>query len=153
MAFSLTGIPAEAAGADGVIARDRAFAGARRLAWQRVVAMLGAAVPEATDRQIEEMTASLVIEDERTGPHRYRGRVTVNLDPERVRAFLAGYTGATPCEGGAREPGRSAPPGFVSAPPGFVSAPPGLPAGEGARGSAPRPPPSRGSEERAWRRP
>ncbi len=61
------------------------------------------------------MTASIIIEEERTAPTRYTGRITVNFNPGRVRALaggaIAGDAGGGGTNGPAPDPGR--PPGPV----------------------------------------
>lgn len=101
------GVPAEATAENGVIARERALASGRRAAWERIASAAGVS-RSLTDAQIEAMVASIIIEEERTSPTRYSGRVTVNFIPSRVRAV----TGA----GTAAEAGQDTPPGGGEAP-------------------------------------
>jgi hypothetical protein len=95
------GIPAEATAENGVIARERAHASARRIAWDRLAGQIGI-TRQASDSQIDDMVASIVIEEERITPTRYSGRITVNFNPSRVRAFGGGsggeIAGASPQE-------------------------------------------------------
>jgi hypothetical protein len=82
------GIPAEATAENGVLARDRALASGRRIAWDRLVAEVGASPINLSDSQIENLVSSIVIEQERTSPTRYTGRITVNFSQSRVRSAL-----------------------------------------------------------------
>jgi len=84
------GVPAEATAENGVLARDKALASGRRAAWQRLLAEAGVSGPTLSDSQIEDMVSSIVIEEERTSPTRYAGRITVNFNPTRVRRALGG---------------------------------------------------------------
>jgi hypothetical protein len=103
--FTQRGVPAEATAENGVIARERALANGRRAAWERLASSAGIS-RQLSDAQIEQMTASIIIEEERTAPTRYTGRITVNFNPGRVRA-LAG--GAIVGEGGGTGGGGTAP--------------------------------------------
>ncbi|MBB5689275.1 hypothetical protein FHS88_001400 [Roseomonas alkaliterrae] len=114
VSFTQRGVPAEATAENAVIARERALAAGRRAAWERIAAATGAS-RTLSDAQIEAMVSSIIIEEERTTPTRYAGRITVNFNPARARAMTGG---AGVAEGGA--------------------APPGAPAGEGT--AQPRPP-------------
>jgi hypothetical protein len=82
------GVPAEATAENGVLARDKALASGRRAAWQRLLAEAGVSGPTLSDSQIEDMVSSIVIEEERTSPTRYSGRITVNFNANRVRGAL-----------------------------------------------------------------
>jgi hypothetical protein len=90
------GVPAEATAENGVIARERALAAGRRAAWERLASELGV-TRSLSDAQIESMVDSIVIEQERTSPTRYAGRITVNFNAGRVR----GQTGAGAVAGNA----------------------------------------------------
>ena len=121
VSYSQRGIPAEASAENGVIARDRAHAAARRIAWDRLAGGLGI-TRAASDAQIEAMVASIVIEEERILAQRYAGRLTVNFNPSRVRAFGEGGTAAgrgdprvAPDPRGAEAPPLIAPPRAASA--------------------------------------
>lgn len=83
------GVPAEATAENGVIARERAFVAGRRAAWDRIAGAAGV-TRQLSDAQIEAMVASIIIEEERTSPTRYAGRITVNFVPARVRAVTGG---------------------------------------------------------------
>jgi hypothetical protein len=86
--YTQRGIPAEASAENGVIARDRALASARRIAWERLAGAAGGGARSVSDSQLESMVESIVIEQERTAPTRYTGRVTVNFSRSRVQAAL-----------------------------------------------------------------
>ena len=107
-----TGVPAEATAENGVLARERALASGRRLAWERLVAEAGAPPTPLSDGTIENMVSSIVIEQERTTPTRYSGRITVNFNPSRVRSQLAGRAPGLP-----REATPEVLPGIAAAPP------------------------------------
>jgi hypothetical protein len=87
------GIPAEATAENGVLARERALASGRRLAWEKLAAEAGASPGSLSDARIEAMVSSIVIEQERVTPTRYTGRITVNFDPNRVRSALGSRGG------------------------------------------------------------
>lgn len=112
-----TGVPAEATAENGVLARERAHAAGRRLAWERLVAEAGAPPVQLSDSAIENMVSSIVIEQERTTPTRYSGRITVNFNPSRVRAQLAGRAPGIPREAATAATPEGAPPGVAAAPP------------------------------------
>jgi len=99
------GVPAEATAENGVLAREKALAAGRRIAWERMLAETGQPGGNISDRQIEDMVSSIVIEQERTGPTRYSGRITVNFNPSRVRQAIGGG-GAAPIAGNAETTGR-----------------------------------------------
>jgi hypothetical protein len=110
VSYSQRGVPAEATAENGVIARERAFTAGRRAAWERIATAAGV-TRSLSDSQIESMVTSIIIEEERTSPTRYTGRITVNFNPGRVRAITGGGAsaegGATPAPGGT--PGEPAP--------------------------------------------
>lgn len=93
------GVPAEATAENAVLARDRAHASARRIAFQRLVEQGGiAAASTPSDSQLESMVAALIVEEERTTPTRYSGRLTVQFNAGRVasatgRSFTGGGAG------------------------------------------------------------
>ncbi|MDB5380955.1 MAG: hypothetical protein JWO26_587 [Rhodospirillales bacterium] len=91
--YSQRGVPAEATAENGVVARDRALASARRIAWGRVAG--DSAARNLSDGQIEALVESIVIEEERTGPTRYTGVVTVNFRRSGSAAVLSGVDPAT----------------------------------------------------------
>lgn len=95
VSFSQRGVPADATAENGVIARDRALAAGRRAAWDRIAGAIGTS-RTASDAQIEAMVGSIIIEEERITPTRYSGRITVNFNPGRVRAFADGAALAGP---------------------------------------------------------
>ncbi|WP_236037699.1 hypothetical protein [Belnapia arida] len=108
-ALNLTqrGIPAEASAENGVLARERALAAGRRTAWERALSEAGLPPVNLSDGRLEDMVRSIVIEQERTAPTRYAGRITVVFDPNRVRSALGGS---------ASVPGASPPPVAAGAP-------------------------------------
>lgn len=95
------GVPAEATAENAVLARDRAHASARRIAFQRLVEQIGgAAGGNPSDSQLESMVAALIVEEERTTPTRYSGRLTVQFNAGLVasatgRSFSAGGPGGS----------------------------------------------------------
>ena len=89
VSFTQRGVPAEATAENGVIARERAFVAGRRAAWERIASAAGV-TRTLSDQQIESMVTSIIIEEERTSPTRYTGRITVNFNPGRVRAITGG---------------------------------------------------------------
>lgn len=115
-------VPAEATAENGVIARERAFVAGRRAAWDRIANAAGV-TRQLSDAQIESMVASIIIEEERTSPTRYAGRITVNFIPSRVRA-ITGSAVAAEGGGGTPAPGPS---GGTTAAEGDVSARPAAP--------------------------
>lgn len=104
--FSQRGVPAEATAENGVVAREQALAAGRRSAWERLAAGFGIR-GNPSDAQLERMIDSIVIEQERTSPTRYSGRITVNFNPGRVRASYGSGIGASP--GGGSGGGGGAP--------------------------------------------
>lgn len=114
------GVPAEATAENGVLARERALASGRRIAWEKLAAEAGAPAGSLSDSRIEAMVTSIVIEQERISPTRYTGRITVNFDPNRVRAALGSR--------GAVAGGEPAAPRDPSALPSVAAPPPGPPA-------------------------
>lgn len=92
------GVPAEATAENAVLARDRAHASARRIAFQRLIEQSGGpATSSPSDSQLENMVAALIVEEERTTPTRYSGRLTVQFNPGQV----ASATGRSFSGGGA----------------------------------------------------
>jgi hypothetical protein len=104
--YAQRGVPAEATAENGVVARDRALASARRIAWERLAGSLGGAARSLPDSAVEGLVESIVIEQERTAPTRYTGRVTVNFSRARVQAALGG--GGDPALAGGGIPGAAA---------------------------------------------
>ncbi len=92
------GIPAEATADNAVQARERAFAAARRAAWQRLAAATGT-TQNPSDSQLESMVSAIIVESERTTPTRYVGRLTVQ--------FASGTAGLTRAPGIATLPGQA----------------------------------------------
>ena len=103
------GIPAEASAENGVLAKEKALAAGRRAAWAKLLAEAGTSGPSLSDQQIDDMVSSIVIEEERTSPTRYSGRITVNFSPNRVRSQLAGRVpGLVPAAAGPAAPAAGA---------------------------------------------
>ena len=73
-------IPAEATAENAVVARDRALLVGQRIAYERMAASLGLPA-NASDRDIQALVSSLVIESERVTPRGYAARITVNFNP------------------------------------------------------------------------
>jgi hypothetical protein len=84
------GVPAEASAENGVLAKEKALAAGRRAAWAKLLAEAGTTGPNLSDSQIDDLVSSIVIEEERTSPTRYSGRITVNFSSNRVRSQLGG---------------------------------------------------------------
>ncbi len=122
------GIPAEATAENGVLARERALASGRRLAWEKLAAEAGASPGSLSDARIEAMVSSIVIEQERVTPTRYTGRITVNFDPNRVRSALGsrGGGGGAVASGGDTAPAARGGEATAALPP--IAAPQGPPA-------------------------
>ena len=72
------------------MAKEKALAAGRRAAWAKLLAEAGTTGPNLSDSQIDDMVSSIVIEEERTSPTRYSGRITVNFNSNRVRSQLGG---------------------------------------------------------------
>ncbi|MDO9710475.1 hypothetical protein [Paracraurococcus lichenis] len=88
LSFAQHGIPAEASAENGVLAKERALAAGRRLALQKLATEAGLTAPNLSDSQIDDLVDSIVIEQERTSPTRYSGRITVNFNAGRARRAL-----------------------------------------------------------------
>ncbi len=90
------GVPAEATAQNAVMARDQAHASARRIAFQRLMEQTGGASASApSDSQLERLVAALIVEEERTTPTRYSGRLTVQFNP----GLVASVTGRSVARG------------------------------------------------------
>jgi hypothetical protein len=109
--FTQRGVPAEATAENGVMARERALANGRRAAWERIASAAGV-TRSLSDAQIEAMVSSIIIEEERTSPTRYAGRITVNFNPGRARSYIGGGTAA---EGGGPSGGGTEAPADIAA--------------------------------------
>ena len=94
-----TGINVDATAADAVQARDRALAQGRRDAFNRLAAAVGTTPPNFSDSQLERMTASMLIEQERVTSTRYTGRITVVFNGGARSALGSGVQGAGPAAG------------------------------------------------------
>ena len=84
--YTQRGVPAEATAEDAVQARERAYASAQRVAYERMAAELGLP-PTLSAGQIEGLVRSVVVEQERATRTGFSGRVTVNFDPRRVASL------------------------------------------------------------------
>ncbi|RYI80842.1 MAG: hypothetical protein EON47_23740, partial [Acetobacteraceae bacterium] len=62
--LSQRGIPAEASAENGVLARDKALAAGRRLAWEKALSEAGLPATTLSDQRIEGLVSSIVIEQE-----------------------------------------------------------------------------------------
>jgi hypothetical protein len=91
-------IPAEATAENAVVARDRALVAGQRIAYERMAATLGLPA-SASDRDIQGMVASLVIESERITPRGYAARITVNFNPPGGSASPMAAEAAPPVPG------------------------------------------------------
>lgn len=94
-----SGIVAEATAESAVQARDRAHAQARRAAFQRLAAALGTSAPSVSDGQLEAWTTAIIVEEERTSPTRYAGRLTVRFSPSAASALGRSVGAPTPLPG------------------------------------------------------
>lgn len=95
------GVPAEATADNAVTARDLAHASARRLAFQRMMEALGSTGSSSpSDSQLENMVAAMIVEEERTTPTRYSGRLTVQFSPGRVASVTGRSVPVGPGSGG-----------------------------------------------------
>ena len=86
-------VPAEATAENAVVARDRALASGQRIAYERMAEQLG--MPRTlSDRDIEALVSSMVIESERITARGYIARITVNFRrPGAYRGPLAASEG------------------------------------------------------------
>lgn len=85
--YELVGIAVEVADAtNGVVARDQAYRDALRRAWLLLKIALEQPLVRATDKEISDMVAAILVEQERVWPHGYSGRLTVRFDPQQVAA-------------------------------------------------------------------
>ena len=80
------GVPADATAEDAVQARERAYASAQRVAYERMARELGLPL-NLSAGQIDGLVRSVVVEQERATRTGFSGRVTVNFDPRRVAAL------------------------------------------------------------------
>lgn len=108
LVFSQTGIPAEATAENAVLARDNAFASARRAAWDRMLAAAALPPRSVSPAQLERLVSSIVIEEERVTPTRYSGRLTVNFSANAVRGTLGQAAAGGGASGGGVSPGTVA---------------------------------------------
>lgn len=94
--FSVTGVQVDVTDKDASTARTRAIIEAQVKAFYQLVARLGSADAakrlEGMDaRDIGRMLRSLSIEEERSGPGRYIGKLTVRFLPAKIRELLGRY--------------------------------------------------------------
>ncbi|MBY0336025.1 MAG: hypothetical protein K2X11_05385 [Acetobacteraceae bacterium] len=94
-----SGVVAEATAESAVQARERAHAQARRIAFQRLAQQLGATAPSVSDSQLDAWTQAIIVEQERTSPTRYAGRLTVRFSPAAAAAMGQTVAAATPLPG------------------------------------------------------
>jgi len=93
------GIAVEATAEDGVKARETALHQGRRAAWNRMLSQAGLPPRNLSDAQIDGLVQSIMVEQERTSPTRYSGRITVNFSPRAVQRQVG--SAATVAPGGA----------------------------------------------------
>jgi hypothetical protein len=96
--WTVRGVAVDVGGSDAVTARDRALADGTRQAWDQLLTRLvtperAASLRTLPIEEIEQLTASVEIEDEAVAPTRYRASMTVVFDARRVRTKLAEATG------------------------------------------------------------
>lgn len=94
--FSVTGVQVDVTDKDAATARTRAIIEAQVKAFYMLAERLGS--PEAAQRlqgvdarDIGRMLRSLSIEEERSGPGRYIGKLTVRFLPSKIREVLGRY--------------------------------------------------------------
>lgn len=97
--WTVRGVIVDVAGPDAVAARERALADGTRQAWEQLLGRItsperAAPLRTLTGPELESLTESVEILDERVAPGRYRANLTVIFSPDRVRARLAGAGGA-----------------------------------------------------------
>lgn len=112
-----TGIVAEATADSAVQARDRAHAQARRTAFQRMAQQLGTTAPSVPDSQLDAWVQAIIVEQERTSPTRYAGRLTVRFSPAAAAALGQNVAAPPPLPG---VPGSGSGPMFGSTGPGIA---------------------------------
>jgi len=92
--FRVTGVKVDATDRDAASAKMKAISEAQVKAFGILVDRIAedgadAKLKDLPPGQIGRMLASLSIEEERTGPGRYIGRLTINFLPDKVRETLA----------------------------------------------------------------
>ena len=92
--FTVTGVDVDVTAEDAAKAKLKGFAEAQVKAFHILVERLGSPgdakkVASFKPGQIGRLMASMSVEQERTGPQRYVGRLTVKFLPKRVRKALA----------------------------------------------------------------
>jgi hypothetical protein len=93
-AYTITGVEVDVTDTDASAAKNKAIGEAQVKAWERLVSRLaveGSAKKLAwmKPNQIGRMMSSLSIEEERTGPGRYIGKLNITFLPAKVRATFA----------------------------------------------------------------
>ncbi len=106
--YTQRGVPAEATAEDAVQARERAYASAQRVAYERMAGELGLP-PSLSAAQIDRLVRSVVVEQERASRTGFAGRVTVNFDPRRVAALGGRAPAGSAAAGGAPAAGDAPP--------------------------------------------
>ncbi len=92
--FTVTGVDVDVTDATAAKAKLKGFSEAQVKAFHILVERLGSAgdaekVSNFKPSDIGRLMASMSVEEERTGPQRYVGRLTVKFDADRVRKALA----------------------------------------------------------------
>ncbi|MEM7046918.1 MAG: DUF2066 domain-containing protein [Pseudomonadota bacterium] len=92
--YQVSGIAVDEQAQTTVLAQEAAFAGARAMAFMRLLGRLAGAEAARTygtppRDELDTLIESLQVESEQTGPGRYIGTFTVVFDPQAVRVWLA----------------------------------------------------------------
>ena len=92
--YVVSGVKVDARDADAAKAKLKAITQAQVRAFTTLLERIGGAAEAAkaknfTPSQIGRMMASLSVEEERTGPGRYIGKLTIKFLPKRVRSALS----------------------------------------------------------------
>lgn len=80
--IDVAGIEVDVRGDDAEDAREKAWAEAQRLAWERLDG------PDISDSQLQGLVSAIVIEQERIGPRRYIGTLGIIFDRARAGRLL-----------------------------------------------------------------
>ncbi|MEO7247044.1 MAG: heavy-metal-associated domain-containing protein [Novosphingobium sp.] len=86
--IQVPGIEVETTGKTPQVAREAGWVDAKKKAWAKL------AGPAMSDSQLDGLVASIVIEHEQIGPHRYIARLNVVFDRSRAGQFIGGGDGA-----------------------------------------------------------
>jgi len=91
--FSVRGVAVDATAETAPVARDRAVAEGRRLAFRRLIQRLvpateAARIPEPTDSELQRMVLSFEVANERSSTVRWIADLTVAFDPDAFRSRL-----------------------------------------------------------------